>query len=186
MWTSSQQLLAVCACLQAKHVVIPSWYQRPGYVAAMADLIQAEIIKFAEPGEVEVFFSAHGVPQSYVDDGEAGAELEVAGVCWAGWAGRTRLARGPGGASGGLLAWVGGVGRRGYCTSESNNPNKSWFSIAPPFFSLLAARRPVQGGDGALCVADHGGVAAARRAQPPHAGLPEPRGAGGVAQALHG
>lgn len=53
-----------------RHVVIPSWYQRPGYVCAMADLIGAELEKFAEPGSTEIFFSAHGVPQSYVDDGD--------------------------------------------------------------------------------------------------------------------
>lgn len=58
--------------MQVKHVVIPSWYQRPGYVSAMADLIEAELVKFTEREKVEVFFSAHGVPKSYVDDGELG------------------------------------------------------------------------------------------------------------------
>eukprot|EP00890_Picochlorum_soloecismus_P002560 jgi/Picsp_1/3304/NSC_06143-R1_ferrochelatase ii len=55
---------------QVKHVVIPSWYQRPGYVEAMADLIENELGIFADPESVEVFFSAHGVPQSYVDEGD--------------------------------------------------------------------------------------------------------------------
>ena len=55
---------------QVKHVVIPSWYQRPGYVSAMATLIVGQLAKFARPDEAEVFFSAHGVPKSYVDDGE--------------------------------------------------------------------------------------------------------------------
>ena len=31
---------------------------------------QAELAKFRAPEQAEVFFSAHGVPQSYVDDGE--------------------------------------------------------------------------------------------------------------------
>jgi ferrochelatase len=86
-----------------KHVVIPSWYQRPGYVRAMADLIEAELAQFGaagsappaahaeggahsgggrpapasagpaarvDPATVEIFFSAHGVPQSYVDSGD--------------------------------------------------------------------------------------------------------------------
>jgi protoporphyrin/coproporphyrin ferrochelatase len=53
-----------------RHVVIPSWYERPGYVRAMADLIIEELGKFQDPAEAEVFFSAHGVPQSYVDDGD--------------------------------------------------------------------------------------------------------------------
>lgn len=33
--------------LQMRHVVIPSWYQRPGYVRAMADLIEEQV---AGPG----------------------------------------------------------------------------------------------------------------------------------------
>eukprot|EP00775_Hariotina_reticulata_P003345 gene3345-3621_t len=49
-----------------KHTVIPSWYQRPGYVGAMVDLIEAELDKFDDPAQVNVFFSAHGVPKSYV------------------------------------------------------------------------------------------------------------------------
>jgi len=50
-----------------RHTVIPSWYQRPGYVKAMADLVGREIAKFDSPEGVEVFFSAHGVPKSYVE-----------------------------------------------------------------------------------------------------------------------
>jgi len=53
-----------------RHVVIPSWYQRPGYVCSMADLIEAELKKFLDPRTAEIFFSAHGVPQSYVDEGD--------------------------------------------------------------------------------------------------------------------
>lgn len=51
-----------------QHTVIPSWYQRKGYVSAMADLIVQELLKFEAPSEVEVFFSAHGVPKSYVEE----------------------------------------------------------------------------------------------------------------------
>lgn len=54
------------------HTVIPSWYQRPGYVAAMAELIAAELRNpargFASPSEPVIFFSAHGVPVSYVEE----------------------------------------------------------------------------------------------------------------------
>jgi len=58
-----------------RHVVIPSWYQRPGYVSAMADLIEGELnkeenFKTSDVKSVELFFSAHGVPQSYVDEGD--------------------------------------------------------------------------------------------------------------------
>ena len=53
------------------HTVIPSWYERPGYVQAMADLIKAELNRpdgqFDSPDEPVVFFSAHGVPVSYVE-----------------------------------------------------------------------------------------------------------------------
>eukprot|EP00850_Spirogloea_muscicola_P008704 SM000047S16843 [mRNA] locus=s47:194683:198018:- [translate_table: standard] len=61
-----------------EHTVIPSWYQRVGYVEAMADLIRRELHKFADPSGVNIFFSAHGVPVAYVE--EAGdpykAEME--------------------------------------------------------------------------------------------------------------
>ena len=60
-----------------KHTVIPSWYQRPGYVRAMANLIEREIQAYDSEEErkrglgsrsAHVFFSAHGVPKSYVDE----------------------------------------------------------------------------------------------------------------------
>lgn len=53
------------------HTVIPSWYQRPGYVNAMADLIVGERERaFSEPEKATIFFSAHGVPKSYVEEGD--------------------------------------------------------------------------------------------------------------------
>ncbi|KAL8473360.1 hypothetical protein ACS0TY_030262 [Phlomoides rotata] len=61
-----------------QHTVIPSWYQREGYIKATADLVQKELGKFDHPEEVMIFFSAHGVPLAYVE--EAGdpykAEME--------------------------------------------------------------------------------------------------------------
>ena len=36
----------------------------------MADLIEIELRQFANPEGAEIFFSAHGVPQSYVDEGD--------------------------------------------------------------------------------------------------------------------
>lgn len=61
-----------------QHTVIPSWYQREGYIKAMADLIEKEVQKFESPEKVMMFFSAHGVPLAYVE--EAGdpykAEME--------------------------------------------------------------------------------------------------------------
>lgn len=55
----------------------------------------------------------------------------------------------------------------------------------PPSPHNQPYRRSLQGGDGGVCGAGDGGAAAARRAQPPHAGLPVARGASGVAQAIH-
>jgi ferrochelatase len=61
-----------------QHTVIPSWYQREGYIKAMATLIEKELRTFSEPQKVMIFFSAHGVPLAYVE--EAGdpykAEME--------------------------------------------------------------------------------------------------------------
>ncbi|MBE9008906.1 ferrochelatase [Pseudanabaenaceae cyanobacterium LEGE 13415] len=50
------------------YTVIPTWYDRPGYLEAMADLIAQELDRFENPDNVHVFFSAHGVPVSYVEE----------------------------------------------------------------------------------------------------------------------
>jgi len=61
------------------HTVVPSWYDRPGYVKAMAGLIKNELDSFspeelAEAGDDEcarhILFSAHGVPASYIEAGD--------------------------------------------------------------------------------------------------------------------
>ncbi|MCL7037284.1 hypothetical protein MKW94_005018 [Papaver nudicaule] len=48
--------------------IIKSWYQRRGYIESMANLIEQELQSFSNPEEVMIFFSAHGVPVSYVED----------------------------------------------------------------------------------------------------------------------
>ncbi|KAL8497062.1 hypothetical protein ACS0TY_020658 [Phlomoides rotata] len=48
--------------------IIQSWYQREGYLKSMADLIEKELQTFSNPEETMIFFSAHGVPVSYVED----------------------------------------------------------------------------------------------------------------------
>ncbi|ESW09806.1 hypothetical protein PHAVU_009G157600 [Phaseolus vulgaris] len=58
-----------------QHTVIPSWYQREGYIKAMANLIEKELKSFDCPEEVRIFFSAHGVPLAYVE--EAGDPYKV-------------------------------------------------------------------------------------------------------------
>ncbi|KAK6116849.1 hypothetical protein DH2020_049415 [Rehmannia glutinosa] len=48
--------------------IIQSWYQREGYIKSMADLIEKELQIFPTPEETMIFFSAHGVPVSYVEN----------------------------------------------------------------------------------------------------------------------
>ncbi|MBW4678090.1 MAG: ferrochelatase [Desmonostoc geniculatum HA4340-LM1] len=50
------------------YTVIPSWYKQPGYLQAMAELIAQELEQFPNPNDVHIFFSAHGVPKSYVEE----------------------------------------------------------------------------------------------------------------------
>lgn len=56
------------ALTQLDHTVIPSWYDQAGYVQAMADSIAQELDQFPHPDQVPIFFSAHGVPLSYVEE----------------------------------------------------------------------------------------------------------------------
>ncbi|MEH2195643.1 MAG: ferrochelatase [Nostoc sp.] len=51
-----------------EYTVIPSWYKEPGYLQAMAELIAQELEQYPNPNEVHIFFSAHGVPKSYVEE----------------------------------------------------------------------------------------------------------------------
>ncbi|MEH1907254.1 MAG: ferrochelatase [Nostoc sp.] len=50
------------------YTVIPSWYKEPGYLQAMAELVAQELEQFPNPDQVHIFFSAHGVPKSYVEE----------------------------------------------------------------------------------------------------------------------
>ena len=62
LWKEDQVLQSI------NHTTIASWYQKPGYLQAMADLIAQELDKSQHPEQVHVFFSAHGVPISYVEE----------------------------------------------------------------------------------------------------------------------
>lgn len=56
-----------------RHTVAPTWYHRPGYVKAMAQLVVNEVAKLSKQQQaegVDVLFSAHGVPQSYIGVGD--------------------------------------------------------------------------------------------------------------------
>lgn len=50
------------------YTLVASWYDHPQYIAAMVDLIRQELSQFENPDSTHIFFSAHGVPQSYVDE----------------------------------------------------------------------------------------------------------------------
>jgi protoporphyrin/coproporphyrin ferrochelatase len=50
------------------YTVVPSWYQRPGYLQAMTSLIAQKLDGLAVPDDAHIFFSAHGVPVSYVEE----------------------------------------------------------------------------------------------------------------------
>ena len=62
IWTEDPSLNRI------NYTVIPSWYARPGYTGAMADLIAQELDKLENPDQAHIFFSAHGVPVSYVEE----------------------------------------------------------------------------------------------------------------------
>ncbi|MGF1602158.1 MAG: ferrochelatase [Thermosynechococcaceae cyanobacterium] len=53
---------------QIEYTVIPSWYNSPGYIEAMAHLIRMTMEKVTHPSQAHVFFSAHGVPVSYIEE----------------------------------------------------------------------------------------------------------------------
>nr|B8HK77.1 RecName: Full=Ferrochelatase; AltName: Full=Heme synthase; AltName: Full=Protoheme ferro-lyase [Cyanothece sp. PCC 7425] len=73
LWQRDPQLQAI------DYTVIPSWYDRPGYTQAMAELLREELDHFAEPDRVTIFFSAHGVPLSYVTEAGDPYQAEIEG-----------------------------------------------------------------------------------------------------------
>ena len=65
------------ALQKINYTVIPSWYKRPGYVESMAELVRKEVDQCANPDEATVFFSAHGVPVSYVTEAGDPYQAEI-------------------------------------------------------------------------------------------------------------
>ena len=47
---------------------IRSWYDHPGYVRSMAELIAEQVLASDDVEKAHIFFSAHGVPKSYVEE----------------------------------------------------------------------------------------------------------------------
>ncbi|BAZ09671.1 ferrochelatase [Calothrix sp. NIES-4071] len=62
MWKTDPKLQKI------EYTVIPSWYKQPGYLKAMAELIAQELDQLPNPDQAHIFFSAHGVPKSYVEE----------------------------------------------------------------------------------------------------------------------
>jgi protoporphyrin/coproporphyrin ferrochelatase len=65
------------ALQQIQYTVIPSWYDRPGYIQSMADLLAQELEHCVNPAAATVFFSAHGVPISYVQEAGDPYQTEI-------------------------------------------------------------------------------------------------------------
>ena len=60
LWENDPELQAI------EKITIKSWYERTGYIRAMNQLIDAKLQDFAEPENVHIFFSAHGVDRKSV------------------------------------------------------------------------------------------------------------------------
>jgi ferrochelatase len=56
-----------------KHTVVPAWYYREGYIKTMSNLIKNELSQYSNEERAQglhILFSAHGVPQSYINAGD--------------------------------------------------------------------------------------------------------------------
>ncbi|MCX5795558.1 MAG: ferrochelatase [Elusimicrobia bacterium] len=72
--TTGSSLHDLHRCLQEAEACIPvqelrSWPQHPGYLAALSDLVARSLAK-AQGKRTHLLFSAHGVPQSFIDAGD--------------------------------------------------------------------------------------------------------------------
>ncbi|NUN65981.1 ferrochelatase [Pseudanabaena biceps] len=62
LWQNDPELQKI------KYTVVPSWYDNAGYLQSMADLIAKTLEKVKDPSTAHIFFSAHGVPVSYIEE----------------------------------------------------------------------------------------------------------------------
>jgi ferrochelatase len=56
------------ALQKIKYTVVPSWFSNDLYLQSMANLIIQTLAKVQNPSQAHVFFSAHGVPVSYIEE----------------------------------------------------------------------------------------------------------------------
>ncbi|PZD70764.1 Ferrochelatase [Acaryochloris thomasi RCC1774] len=73
LWQEDPQLQDI------QYTVVPSWYHNPTYIRAMAALIEKTMAQVDDPQNVHVFFSAHGVPVSYVEEAGDPYQREIEG-----------------------------------------------------------------------------------------------------------
>lgn len=73
LWATDDKLKGV------NYTVIPSWFDEPGYVNAMTKLLAQEIDQCEDPDNAVIFFSAHGVPVSYVEESGDPYQKEIEG-----------------------------------------------------------------------------------------------------------
>ena len=58
-------------CSEGDIDYIGAWYADPGYTEALAEMIKEELARFEGPeSEVHVLFSAHSLPQEFIDSGD--------------------------------------------------------------------------------------------------------------------
>jgi len=49
---------------------ISTWAEHPTYIESFSSSISGELVKFKEPDKVQLLFSAHSIPESYVREGD--------------------------------------------------------------------------------------------------------------------
>jgi ferrochelatase len=49
---------------------VRSWQDHPSYIESFARFIERELVKFSNPSGVQLLFSAHSIPESYVKEGD--------------------------------------------------------------------------------------------------------------------
>ncbi len=62
LWQADPELQKI------KYTVVPSWYENSGYLQSMANLIATKLDQVKDPSTAYIFFSAHGVPVSYIEE----------------------------------------------------------------------------------------------------------------------
>jgi protoporphyrin/coproporphyrin ferrochelatase len=65
-----RRLLARPALKDLKTTWISTWAEHPTYIESFSTAIEKELAKFTRPDKVQLLFSAHSIPESYVREGD--------------------------------------------------------------------------------------------------------------------